>query len=141
MTAFLGHVCRDGGRTRVSQCVSEWTLSLREWYILYFIPARFKRPFQIFMSSPAPFFYSLLVHVMWWEECQSLWSFIFKFRLAWGGKYIENFLVKLRILSHNMSNNCKAVCWSNLGVLHCFHDRLWGELLGSAWHSIGDPWG
>ena len=37
------------------------------------------------------------------------------FSLAWGRKYIENLLVTLFILSQNMSNNCKAGCWNNLG--------------------------
>lgn len=36
------------------------------------------------------------------------------FRLAWGGKYIGNLLVKLFIFSCNMSNNHNAVCSNNL---------------------------
>lgn len=81
----------------------------------YFMPARFKRPFQIFMSSFFFLFYSLLVCVMWWENVSVSGVLFLSCSLAWGGKYIENLLVKLFTFSHNMSNNCKAVCSNNLG--------------------------
>lgn len=82
----------------------------------YFMPARFKRPFQIFMS----FFFFFLFILYWYVLCDEknvrVSGVLFlSFSLAWGGKYIENLLVKLFTLSHNMSNNCKAVCSNNLG--------------------------
>lgn len=60
-------------------------------------------------------FYSLLVCVMWWENVSVSGVLFLSCSLAWGGKYIENLLVKLFTFSHNMSNNCKAVCSNNLG--------------------------
>ena len=81
----------------------------------YFMPARFKRPFQIFM------FISFFLFILYWyvlcdEKNVRISGVLFlSFSLAWGGKYIENLLVKLFTLSHNMSNNCKAVCSNNLG--------------------------
>lgn len=81
----------------------------------YFMPARFKRPFQIFM------FFSFFLFILYWyvlcdEKNVRVSGVLFlSFSLAWGGKYIENLLVKLFTLSHNMSNNCKAVCSNNLG--------------------------
>lgn len=55
-------------------------------------------------------FYSLLVRVMCWEECQSLKSFILSFILARGKNILKICWSKLFTFSHNMSNNCKAVC-------------------------------
>ena len=61
----------------------------------YFMPARFKRPFQIFM------FISFFLFILYWyvlcdEKNVRISGVLFlSFSLAWGEKYIENLLFKL----------------------------------------------
>lgn len=89
-----------------------------------------------------PFFFSLFIlywYVLYDEKNVRVSGVLFlNFSLAWGEKYIENLLVKLFILSHNMSNNRKVVCCNNWGRPCVVIMIDGGELSGSIWHSIGN---
>lgn len=95
-------ICMDSGSERMI-CTS--TLCLQDSKGLF--------------KYSCPFFFFLFI-LYWYVLCDEknvrVSGILFlSFSLAWGGKYIENLLVKLFTLSHNMSNNCKAVCSDNLG--------------------------
>ena len=95
-------ICMDSGSERM---IYTSTLCLQDSKGLF----KYSCPFFSF-----PFLFSTgMCYVM---RRMSVSGVLFlSFSLAWGGKYIENLLVKLFTLSHNMPNNCKAVCSNNLG--------------------------
>lgn len=112
---FLWHISRGWWyKACLSMCICMDSGSVR---MIYTSTLCLQDSKGLFKYS-CPFFLLFILYrcVLYDEKNVSVSGVLFlSFSLAWGGRYIEILLVKLFILSHNISNNCKAICSNNLG--------------------------